>query len=114
MMQEQIYDCFTGRYFTSSIEIIDCAVGVIRQRVDANEIVTINDFWRIIGLEPLDIGYCFVPSSSEEIDVEFAFEDGKVQMLVKGFVIDEDAIFGFRPTYKRNGAYWDECKGVIS
>lgn len=114
-MLEQFYDCFTGRYFMSSIEKIDSSAGVIRNRVSTGDLLTMNDFWKMIDLEPLDIGYCFVPSNNEEVSVEFSFGGDNVQMLVHGFVADSDAIFSFRPTLKGTECtmVWKEGRGPV-
>lgn len=54
------YEPYTGRYFQSTIQDIRAAINDINKDLNQGELVLLNDFFDLIGLESVDMGNFFV------------------------------------------------------
>lgn len=70
--QVTCYDHLSGRYFKSTKEALSKAMNDINYEVIQNMYATVNDFWGLIGLRPLDIGDEFGWSHDLMLELDFS------------------------------------------
>lgn len=84
------YDGAFGRYFKSDINTIKKAVNVINRNIITDMYASLNDFYDLIGLNPIDVGYDLGWNIDDgEIDIYFSSqlaEDG-TPCLVIGYSV---------------------------
>lgn len=84
------YDGAFGRYFKSDIDAIKKAVNVINRNIIIDMYASLNDFYDLIGLKPIDVGYDLGWNIDDgEIDIYFSSqlaEDG-TPCLVIGYSV---------------------------
>lgn len=84
------YDGAFGRYFKSDIDTIKRAINVINRNIITDMYASLNDFYDLIGLSPIDIGYDLGWNLDDgELDIQFSSqlaEDG-TPCLVIGYSV---------------------------
>lgn len=84
------YDGAFGRYFKSDIDAIKKAVNIINRNIIIDMYASLNDFYDLIGLKPIDVGYDLGWNIDDgEIDIYFSSqlaEDG-TPCLVIGYSV---------------------------
>lgn len=94
------FDCFTGRYFISDIEIIRRVVNDLNNDLYKTMWVPLNDFYYSLGLEGIKIGEDLGWSIDEAIEAKFDSRltpDGKACLTVD---------FDLVPSSLKRGNYW--------
>jgi len=84
------YDGAFGRYFKSDIDTIKRAINVINRNIVTDMYASLNDFYDLIGLNPIDLGYDLGWNLDDgELDIQFSSqlaEDG-TPCLVIGYSV---------------------------
>ena len=84
------YDGAFGRYFKSDIDTIKRAINVINRNIITDMYASLNDFYDLIGLSPIDIRYDLGWNLDDgELDIQFSSqlaEDG-TPCLVIGYSV---------------------------
>lgn len=84
------YDGAFGRYFKSDMDTIKRAINVINRNIITDMYASLNDFYDLIGLSPIDIGYDLGWNLDDgELDIQFSSqlaEDG-TPCLVIGYSV---------------------------
>ena len=80
------YDGAFGRYFKSDIDTIKKAVNVINRNIITDMYASLNDFYDLIGLKPINVGYDLGWNIDDgEIDIYFSSqlaEDGTPCLVI--------------------------------
>ena len=80
------YDGAFGRYFKSDIDTIKKAVNAINRNIITDMYASLNDFYDLIGLNPIDVGYDLGWNIDDgEIDIYFSSqlaEDGTPCLVI--------------------------------
>lgn len=83
------YDSISGRYFMSTIEKIRQAVNVINRRLMVENVVSLNEFYDLLGLEGINIGDTLgwnMNSMNDMLDILFdsvVADDGRPALVMK-------------------------------
>lgn len=66
------YDVWSGRYFESTVELIRRAQNDLNAMLISEMYASVNDFYRLLGLEPNRMGDEFGWSSDRLLDIDFS------------------------------------------
>lgn len=70
--EQTCFDTFSGRFFKSNMEDIRKAVNDFNQRLLNNDYASLNEFFRMIGLNPTDIGETLGFRSNELMNLDYS------------------------------------------
>ena len=79
------YDCYTGRYFSASMEDVRRAVNDVNKRLISEDYAPLNEFYANLGLEEVKVGDDLGWNVDHMCDVVFGTSmttDGKPSLAI--------------------------------